>query len=141
MQRPSATRCCWPPGQLARLAAEQFADAEDLHRALDLLADPGLRHLPVAQPEGQIVVHAHVLVERVVLEHHRDVAVLGRQVVDHPLADRDRAGADLLEPGDHAQRGRLAAARRPDQHDELLVLDHEVDVADRGDPAVALADA
>ena len=128
-------------GQLARLAVEQFADPEDLHRALDLLADAGLGHLPIAQPEGEIVVDAHVLVERVVLEHHRDVAVLGRQVVDHALADRDGAGADLLEPGDHAQRRRLAAARWPDQHHELLVLDHEVDVAHRGDRAIALADA
>ena len=32
-----------------------------------------------------------------------------------------------LEPGDHAQRRRLAAARRADEHHELAVLDPEVE--------------
>jgi len=39
------------------------------------------------------------------------------------------AAADLLEPGDHAQGRALAAARRPDQDDEFLVGDVEVDTA------------
>ena len=43
-------------------------------------------------------------------------------------------------PGDHAQRRRLAAARRPDQHDELLVGDVEIDAAHRLDLVVALHD-
>ena len=73
----------------------------------------------------------HVRVERVVLEHHGDVAVLRRHVVDDVAADRDLAAGDLLEPGDHAQRRALAAARRADQHDELLVGDVEVDAAHR----------
>ena len=38
---------------------------------------------------------------------------------------------DRLEPGDHPQRGRLAAARRADEHDELLVGDVEVEGAHR----------
>ena len=45
--------------------------------------------------------------------------------------DLDLAVGDLLEPGDHPQRGGLAAARRSDQHDELLVGDVEVDAAHR----------
>ena len=39
--------------------------------------------------------------------------------------------ADLLEPGDHPQRRRLAAARRADEHDELALGDLEVEVTDR----------
>ena len=35
------------------------------------------------------------------------------------------AVGDLLEAGDHAQGGGLAAARGPDQHQELAVLDLE----------------
>jgi hypothetical protein len=77
--------------------------------------------------------HRHVRVERVVLEHHGDVAVLGRHVVDHAVADGDLAAGDLLEPGDHAQQRGLAAARRADQHDELAVLDVEADVFHGGD--------
>ena len=34
------------------------------------------------------------------------------------------------EPGDHPERGRLPAPRRPDEHDELAVLDVEVELGD-----------
>ena len=66
-------------------------------------------------------------VERVVLEHHRDAALARRQVVDDRVADDDLAAADRLEPGDHAQRRRLGAARGSDEHHELAVRDVEVD--------------
>jgi hypothetical protein len=42
------------------------------------------------------------------------------------VADLDRPFADLLETRDHAQRRRLAAAARPDEHDEVAVFDVEV---------------
>jgi hypothetical protein len=71
-----------------------------------------------------------VRVERVALEHHRDVAVLRLDVVDDALVDRDRAGVDLLEPGEHPQQRRLAAARRADQHHELAVRDVERNAVD-----------
>ena len=35
---------------------------------------------------------------------------------------------DVLEPGDHPQRGGLAAARRADEDHELAVLDRQVHV-------------
>ena len=82
-------------------------------------------------------VHGHVRIERVVLEHHGDVAVLRRHVVDDVAADQDLAAGDVLEAGDHAQRRRLAAARRADQDDELVVGDVEVDAAHRLDLVVA----
>ncbi len=47
----------------------------------------------------------------------------------------------LFEPGDHAQQGRLAAAGRADEDDELAVGDVEVDSLDDLDFAVVLADA
>ena len=31
----------------------------------------------IAQAECQVVVHAHVLIDRIILEHHGDVAILG----------------------------------------------------------------
>ena len=76
----------------------------------------------------------HVRVERVVLEDHRDVAVLRREVVHDLAADANDAVADRLEPGDHPQRARLPAARRADEDDELAVADLEVEVADRVRP-------
>jgi hypothetical protein len=71
-----------------------------------------------------------VRVERVVLEHHRDVALLGRNAVDDAVADADLAPADLLEAGDHPQQRRLAAARRTDEHAELAVRDRDIDPPD-----------
>ena len=117
-------------GELARLALQQFADAEDVGRLLHALVDLGLLEFAHLQAERHVVVHAHVRVERVVLEHHGDVAVHRRQLVDDVVVDRDVAGADRLEPGDHPQRRRLAAAGRADEHHELLVADLQVDVFD-----------
>src|SRR5690606_793580 len=69
-------------------------------------------------------------VQRVVLEDHGDVTVLGRHVVDHPVTDHERPLGDRLETGDHPQHGGLAAAGRADENEELAVLDVQVDVAD-----------
>ena len=40
-------------------------------------------------------------------------------------AEQDAARRRQLEPGDHAQRRRLAAARRPEQAEELAVANGE----------------
>ena len=47
---------------------------------------------------------------------------------------------DLLQPGDHAQGGGLAAAGRADQDHELLVPDVEVHVLDGVDLVVLLVE-
>ena len=90
--------------------------------------------------ERHVAVNGLVRIQRVVLEHHRDVPVLRRHVVDQPVADADLAIARLFQPRDHPQNGRLAAARRPHQHDELLVRDVEVDATYRFDGAEPLAE-
>ena len=50
-----------------------------------------LVHPPQLEPVGEVVGHRHVRVERVVLEHHRDVALLRRLLRDVGVADPDRA--------------------------------------------------
>ena len=67
--------------------------------------------------------HRHVRIERVGLEHHGQAAFGRRHVVDPLAVDQEIARGDLLEPGDHAQQGGLAAARRTDEDAELAVLD------------------
>ena len=72
------------------------------------------------------------------LEHHAEAAVARLEIVDDPAVDADLAAVRLLEPGDQAQRRGLAAARRPDEHDELAVLDRAAQIAHRDERAVGL---
>ena len=87
--------------QRARLAVEQALDAQDAGGALHALVDVRARELAHLQRERHVLAHRHVRVQRVALEHHRDVAVLGRNVVDQLVADVDLAGGRLLKAGDH----------------------------------------
>ena len=80
-------------------------------------------------------------IQGVVLEHHRDVAIARRQVVDPVPTDDEVAVRDVLQPGDHPQRRRLPASRRADEDHELAVRDVEVDRLDRLEAVrVALGD-
>ncbi len=128
-------------GELPRLALQHGGEFEDAPGFLDPRLDLGLGHAAVAQAIGHVVVDAHMRIERVVLEHHRDVAIGGLDLVDDAAADIDLAACDGLEPRDHAQQRGLAAAGRADQHAELAVADLEVDAFDRLEAAgVGLAD-
>ncbi len=59
------------------------------------------------------------------LEHHADVAPVRRHIRDRPAADDYIALRQLIETGDDAKDGGLAAAARPQQHQELAVADIE----------------
>jgi hypothetical protein len=86
------------------------------------LVDFGLRHPLHPKREGHIRADRFVRIKRVVLEHHRDVALCRGQVVDRALVDPDRTGCDPFKPRDHPQKRGLATARRPHQHNELAIL-------------------
>src|SRR5207245_9652156 len=109
-----------------RLAIEERLEAQDLSRIAESLVDFALASLAELEPERQVVVDRHVGVERVRLEDHGDVAVLGSDIIDDPVTDLDRAIADLLQAGEHPQGGGLAGPRGADQDHELLVLDLRV---------------
>ncbi len=95
--------------------------AQQLCGVVDALGDDLLRMPTQLEPERQVLGHGHVRIQRVALEHHGDVAILWRHVVDHALADLQRAGADVFKTGDHAQQGRFAAAGRSHQHHQFAI--------------------
>ena len=64
-------------GELARAALEQVLEFQRPGRRRDPAVDLVLRRAAVAQAVGHVVVDLHMRVERIVLEHHGDVA-LGR---------------------------------------------------------------
>jgi 2C-methyl-D-erythritol 2,4-cyclodiphosphate synthase len=78
--------------------------------------------------ESHVVVHAHVRIQRVGLEDHRDVPVLGGDVVDHAVADANLSLGDRLQAGQHTQCRGLSTSGWADQDHELLVLDLHVEV-------------
>ena len=55
-----------------------------------------------------VFAHRHMRIQRVVLEHHRDVAIFRLLVVAHDAVDLQRAAANVLQTRDHAQRRGLA---------------------------------
>ena len=77
------------------------------------------------EPEAEVSRDRHVRIQRVALEHHRDVAVARLQMRDVAIADQDGPGARLLQAGDQPQQRALAAARRTDQHQQFAVANVE----------------
>ena len=127
-----------PAGQLAGLAVEQRLDLQQRGDALDRGVLLGLRHAAALHAEGHVLARGHRRVKRVGLEHHGDVAVLGRDRVDQRSVDADLALADALQARDHREQSRLAAARRADEGDELARLRLELDPLQDLDRAEAL---
>ena len=62
------------------------------------------------------------------------------RIVDVAAKNLDRAGLDLPDAGNHAQKCRLAGAVRPDQADHLLRRNIETDIVEGKDFSVAVGD-
>ena len=65
------------------------------------------------------------------LKDHAEIAVARLEIVYDASVDADFSRSRILETGDHAQGGCLAAAGWSDENDELAVFDREVQVLDR----------
>ena len=117
-------------GQLLRLAIEQGLEAEHAGCPRDAARDLRLRDFPQPEAEREVLAHGEMRIERVVLKHHRDVALARREVRDVAVVDADGARGHRLEARDHAQDRRLAGARSADEHEQLAVGDVEVELLD-----------
>ena len=126
-----------------RIAAAEVAHLHHVEDALYLDADLVLRHPPHLEAEGHVLGHRHVRPDRVALEDHRHVALLGRQRGarrgDAPAVHLDGALTRLEEARDHPEGGRLAAAGGAEQRDELAGLQGEREAVDRGHATEAAA--
>src|SRR5665213_2346106 len=74
----------------------------------------------VHEPVFDVAPHAAPWKQRVVLEHH---AALGTGAGDRVLVEQQRAARRRDEPRQHVEHRRLAAARGPDDDDELPLRD------------------
>ena len=112
----------------------QSDKVEDLGDAFDTVL--------LGDPVPNVVGDGHMREQRVVLEHHPDPALLGRDVdtltEDGPTTDRHRSCIRRLEPGDGSQRRGLPASGRADQADHLSLVDHKTEVVQRHRVSVCL---
>src|SRR5262245_8610186 len=86
------------------------------------------RHVLLAQAEGDVVGDRQPREQGIGLEHH---AAVGAGLAHRHAVQGDAAGGRPVEPGDEAQQRRLAAARRPEHGDEVVVGDLEADRLER----------
>jgi len=140
MARPRATRCFCPPESSLGLSSSSSSMPIISAVSFDLRLALVLREVRAhPEAEGHVLPDGLVGVERVVLEHHRDVALARVDVRDVLAVDRDATGGGLFEPGEHPQRRRLPTARGTDDGDELTVGHVQRDVVDGTDtPAIEL---
>src|SRR5262249_40007915 len=82
--------------------------------------------------------HCQMRIERKGLEHHRDIALIGREFVDDTTANGDRPGVLSFETGDDAEQRGLAAAEWPHQGQDLAIRNIERDAAQDRRAAEAL---
>ena len=113
-----------------------------------------------ARGEGDIVEHAHVRKEPIVLEHEPDGALrrleelAGSRVVDHLAVEQDLTARYRHQSGHRVEQGGLAGAVRPEDPEHLaggrcevdpqreLATDHlDVDVEPLPDPRTSLGRA
>ena len=80
------------------------------------------------QPEADVVGHAQVGIQGVALEHHGHVAGCRAQPAHRPSAHEDLTGGGLLQACQQSQQGAFAAPRGAHQHQELTIVDAEVEL-------------
>src|SRR5689334_14598502 len=110
-------------GKLRGVALRQLRELGRGERPVGALLALGRLDAAHLQSVAHVVAHGHVRPHRVALEDHAHVAPLGwdhrARLRNHLVAHADAALVGLEESRDHAQRRGLAAARRPQQADEL----------------------
>ena len=127
-------------GQLGRLATLVAWELDQIEHLRDPGPDLRIADLGAPQPESHVLVDRQVREQRVVLEDGVDVPLVRRQPGNVLALELDQAGGRCLEPADHPQRRRLAAAGWAKEREEFPGLDLEVDVVDDHGLAVALDD-
>ena len=119
-------------GKLGGLAAKQAFDLQKRGHPGEGYRLRLLWYAAALHAKGNVGADRHRWIERVGLEHHGDIAILGRHAIDDALANPDLAGADAFKAGDHGEQSRLSAARRSDQHHEFSRFHLQVDAFQYG---------
>jgi hypothetical protein len=78
------------------------------------------------QAKRHVLKHGHVREQGIALKDGIDVAIFGGNLGDVLVFKMDMAVIDVFQPGDKAQYGCFAAARRAKQREKLTVIDGQL---------------
>ena len=78
-------------------------------------------------------------IERVILKHHRDVAILWFQCGHVAVADEDFPGGDFLKTCQHPQRRRFSTARWPKEYNKFTIANRQIDAMNGDHRTIRLA--
>jgi len=125
-----------PAGELVRVARGEPFQPDPAQLLTGALGGLGGGHLPDRQREHDVVQDGPPREEPERLEHH---GALRARAGDLPTVDAHGARVRGLEARDDPQQRRLPATARPDDREELVGADVEVDAAEGGDDLLAAA--
>ena len=112
-----------PTGKLMRLALGIGRKLHQIEHLFNAGIDLRDRHAFALQTEGDVIPHVEVRKQRIRLKHHVDRPLIRRQRGNIDTIEQNTARSWRLEAGQHAQQGRLAAARTSQQRKNLTFLD------------------
>ena len=92
------------------------------------LVDLILRNLAELKTKCHVIINGHMRIQSVVLEYHRDISVLGLNIIHELAVDFELTGADIFEAGDHTKCCGFAAARRTYEDNKFLILDFHIEI-------------
>src|SRR5262249_38806403 len=112
---------------ISRLKSRQIDELENRLNATGNIAPAQPAHL---ERKGDIACDRQVWEERIVLKHHANVALIGRQRADRSSRKLYLAGIRVRQAGNHLKRGRFAGTRWTEQAQELALCKCEGDPVD-----------
>src|SRR3954447_12727452 len=86
-------------GELARLATRQASELAQTQHLGDPTVDLRLRNMARLEAIRDVALDGHVREQRVILKHHPDFAIVGRQIIDPFAIDQDFAALGAEKAG------------------------------------------
>jgi hypothetical protein len=118
-------------GESLRITVEKVSDVEDASSFFYFALDGFFGHLAEFKTERHVVEYGHVRIKSVVLEYHRDISVLGGNVIYESVADEKFTLGDFFETCDHTKGCGFTATGRTYEDDKLGIFDFKVEVGNR----------
>ncbi|MCY1529430.1 hypothetical protein D9M68_645740 [compost metagenome] len=117
-------------GELAWIASTEVLQLDQGQVFFDFGADFFFGLLTDFQRVGEVLAQSHMREQRVLLEYHADIALVGRDAGDRAAVDQYLAAGHVLEACEHHQARSLARAGGAEQGDEFALGHIQVEVFD-----------